>query len=135
MIKLHLPFIPPTSNHTQKNALMGKRIIRYNTPTYNAFKAQVVDELCIDNYDLDLEAFTAFLAIPHKVTINIYSPKVLTKKGEVSKTFGDVDNFIKPLLDAVYKPLGANDALVMQVTASKFQADNEATSIFWEPLL
>lgn len=131
MLELHLPFIPPTSNHTQKNALMGKRIIRYNTTTYNDFKDRVA--LALGNRNL--EAFTAFLAVPHKVTINIYSSKVLTKKGEVSKTFGDVDNFIKPLLDAVYKPLNANDALVMQVTASKFQADNEATSIFWEPLL
>lgn len=131
MIELHLPFIPPTSNHTQKNALMGKRIIRYNTSNYNDFKDRVA--LALGNRNL--EAFTAFLAVPHKVTINIYSPKVLTKKGEVSKTFGDVDNFIKPLLDAVYKPLNANDALVMQVTANKFQSDNEATSIFWEPLL
>ena len=131
MIELHLPFIPPTSNHTQKNALMGKRIIRYNTSTYNDFK----DRVALAVGDEKLEAFTAFLAVPHKVTINIYSPKVLTKKGEVSKTFGDVDNFIKPMLDAVYKPLGANDALVMKVTASKFQADIEATSIIWEPLL
>ena len=131
MIELYLPFIPPTSNHTQKNALMGKRIIRYNTSTYNDFKDRVI--LALGNEKL--EAFTAFLAVPHKVTINIYSSKVLTKKGEVSKTFGDVDNFIKPLLDAVYKPLGANDAMVMQVSASKFQADIEATTIIWEPLL
>lgn len=31
MITLVLPFIPPTSNHTQKNALMGKRIILSRT--------------------------------------------------------------------------------------------------------
>lgn len=143
MIELHLPFIPPTSNHTQKNALMGKRIIRYNTSTYNEFKQRVGGQIWKQIFKSALfayggdeeEEFRLFLASPHKVTINIYSPKVLTKKGEVSKTFGDVDNFIKPLLDAVYKPLGANDALIMQVTASKFQADNEATSIFWEPLL
>jgi Holliday junction resolvase RusA-like endonuclease len=130
MIQLVLPFIPPTSNHTQKHALRGKRIMRYNTPTYNAFKERVVVELGKDN----LEAFTAFLASPHKVTISVHSPRVLTKKAEVSKTFGDVDNFIKPLLDAIYKRLEANDALVMQITASKHQAVKEYTVIEWESI-
>ena len=128
MIELHLPFIPPTSNHTQKNALMGKRIIRYNTSTYNDFK----DRVALAVGDEKLEAFTAFLAVPHKVTISVHSPRVLTKKDEISKTFGDVDNFIKPLLDAIYKPLEANDALVMRITASKHHADKEYTVIEWE---
>lgn len=130
MIKLVLPFIPPTSNHTQKHVLRGRRIMRYNTPTYNAFKERVIVELGNDN----LEAFTTFLASPHKVTIGVYSPRVLTKKGEVSKTFGDVDNFIKSLLDAVYKPLNANDALIMHLTASKQYADTEYTVIEWEAM-
>jgi hypothetical protein len=82
--------------------------------------------------EYNLEDFTAFLASPHKVTISVHSPRVLTKKSEISKTFGDVDNFIKPLLDAIYKPLEANDALVMQVTASKHHADTEYTVIEWE---
>jgi Holliday junction resolvase RusA-like endonuclease len=142
MIKLVLPFIPPTSNHTQKHALRGKRIMRYNTPTYNDFKAKVkggvrmqifkgeIFAFCSD----EAESFKAFLASPHKVTISVHSPRVLTKKGEISKTFGDVDNFIKPLLDAVYKLLEANDALVMQVIASKHHADEEYTVIEWEAL-
>jgi Holliday junction resolvase RusA-like endonuclease len=130
MIKLVLPFIPPTSNHTQKHALRGKRIMRYNTSTYNEFKERVVVELGKDN----LEAFTAFLASPHKVTIKVHSPRVLTKKGEISKAFGDVDNFIKPLLDAIYKPLEANDAMVMQVTASKHCLEFEHTVIEWEAM-
>lgn len=130
MITLVLPFVPPTANHTQKHALRGKRIMRYNTPAYNDFKERVIVELGNDN----LEDFTAFLAKPHKVTISVHSPKVLTQKGEVSKTFGDVDNFIKPLLDAIYKPLDANDALVMQVTASKHHANEEYTVIEWEAI-
>jgi Holliday junction resolvase RusA-like endonuclease len=104
--------------------------MRYNTSTYNAFKERVVVELGKDN----LEAFTAFLASPHKVTISVHSHRVLTKKGEISKTFGDVDNFIKPLLDAIYKPLEANDALVMWITASKHHADTEYTVIEWEAM-
>ena len=130
-MKLILPFIPPTANHTQKHALRGKHITRYNTTVYKQF----IDRVQYYLYQqFDLDVFSRFLESPHKVTISIYSPRVLTKKGEVSKTFGDVDNFIKPLLDAVYKPLGANDALVMQITASKHHADKEYTVIEWEAM-
>lgn len=125
-MKLILPFIPPTANHTQKHALRGKHITRYNTPAYNRFKDDVGNAL----YEsFNLNDLAEFLAKPHKVTISIYSPRVLTKKGEVSKTFGDVDNFAKPTIDSIYKPLGANDALIMQVTASKHYADEEYTVI------
>jgi len=142
MIKLHLPFIPPTGNLTQRHALRGKRIMRYNTPTYNEFKAKVeagirmqIFKGKIFAYSSDeAESFTAFLASPHKVTISVHSPRVLTKKSKISKTFGDVDNFIKPLLDAIYKPLEANDALVMRITASKHHADEEYTVIEWEAM-
>lgn len=127
-MKLILPFIPPTANHTQKHALRGKHITRYNTTVYKQFIDRVQYYLYQQS---DLNALNKFLKSPHKVTISIYSPKVLTKKGEVSKTFGDVDNFVKPLLDAVYKPLNANDALVMQITASKYNEDIEYTVIEW----
>lgn len=127
-MKLILPFIPPTANHTQKHALRGKHITRYNTTVYKQFIDRVQYYLYQQS---DLNALNKFLKSLHKVTISIYSPKVLTKKGEVSKTFGDVDNFVKPLLDAVYKPLNANDALVMQVTASKHHANEEYTVIEW----
>ena len=130
MIQLVLPFIPPTGNHTQKHALRGKRIMRYNTPAYNDFKERVRFELGNDN----LEAFTAFLTKPHKVTISVYSPKVLTKKGEVSKTFSDLDNMCKSLNDAIYKPLNANDALIVHLTASKHYADREYTVIEWKAI-
>ena len=130
-MKLILPFIPPTANHTQKHALRGKHITRYNTTVYKQFIDRVQYYLYQQS---DLNALNKFLKFPHKVTISIYSPKVLTKKGEVSKTFGDVDNFVKPLLDAVYKPLNANDALVMQVTASKHHANEEYTVIEWEKM-
>ena len=128
-MKLILPFIPPTANHTQKHALRGKHITRYNTTVYKQFIDRVQYYLYQQS---DLNALNKFLKSPHKVIISIYSPKVLTKKGEVSKTFGVVDNFVKPLLlDAVYKPLDANDALVMQVTASKHHANEEYTVIEW----
>jgi Holliday junction resolvase RusA-like endonuclease len=84
--------------------------------------------------DTKFDGLQEFLVVPHNVSIEIHSPRVLTKKGEVSKTFGDVDNFCKGLLDSIYKPLNANDALVMQITASKHQTDTEYTVIEWEAI-
>jgi Holliday junction resolvase RusA-like endonuclease len=130
MYTLVLPFLPPTANHAQKNRLQGGFIRRYNTPAYNAFKAKV--ELALR--DIDFNGLQELLSVPHKVSIEIHSPRVLTKKGEVSKTFGDVDNFVKNLIDSVYKPFNANDALVMQITASKHQSDTEYTVIDWEAM-
>jgi Holliday junction resolvase RusA-like endonuclease len=130
MYALVLPFLPPTVNHIQKNRLQGGFIRRYNTPAYNGFKAEV--DLALR--DTKFDGLEELLAVPHNVSIEIHSPRVLTKKGEVSKTFGDVDNFCKGLLDAIYKPLSANDALIMQITASKHQADKEYTVIEWEAM-
>jgi Holliday junction resolvase RusA-like endonuclease len=128
MYTLVLPFLPPTANHAQKNRLQGGFIRRYNTPAYNAFKEKV--ELALR--DTKFDGLQESLAVPHNVSIEIHSPRVLTKQGEVSKTFGDVDNFCKGFLDAVYKPLNANDALIMKLTVSKHDADEEFCSISWE---
>jgi Holliday junction resolvase RusA-like endonuclease len=124
---LVLPFLPPTANHAQKNRLQGGFIRRYNTPAYNAFKAKV--ELALR--DTKFDGLQEFLAVPHNVSIEIHSPRVLTRKGKVSKTFGDVDNFVKTLNDAVYKPLGADDALIMKLTVGKHDADDEFCSMVW----
>jgi Holliday junction resolvase RusA-like endonuclease len=92
----------------------------------------MVENALYEKYNL--EALNEFLASPHKVTISIHSPRVLTKKGAISKTFGDVDNFIKTLLDAIYKPLEANDALIVKLIASKHDADEDFTVVQWEAM-
>ena len=128
MLTLTFPFIPPTANHAQKHRLMGRKIVRYNTPQYNAYKADVEKHLNELNEATRAE-LVALLAKPHGVFITIASPKFKTKKGEWSLTGGDVDNRIKQKLDSIYKPLKANDALIIIIGAKKKADDEEYTLI------
>lgn len=130
MLTLHLPFLPPTLNHATKRC--GNRY--FSTDKYNQFKARVAAELC-RQFEAPYTELRQLLNAPHKVTLVITSPAVFTKKGLPSKTFSDIDNKIKPTLDAIYKPLAANDALVFVVTASKQWGKKESTLITWAPLI
>lgn len=134
MLTLKFPFIPPTANHAQKHRLMGRKIVRYNTPEYNEFKANVETELDKLNEATRAELI-AILNAPHAVFITIASPKFKTKKGEWSLTGGDVDNFCKPQFDAIYKFLKANDALIIIFGAKKKVDVEEWTLITFTPYI
>ena len=58
----------------------------------------------------DLEGQLQLTAIEHSV-------KFFTKKGTISKTKGDIDRFLKPLMDGICKGLGIDDYLITKVTA------------------
>lgn len=128
MLTISFPFIPPTANHCQKNRLMGRKIVRYNTPRYNAFNQGVVHCFQTQIDDATTQKLKALLRTPHMVFMTIASPKFKTKKGEWSLTAGDIDNFCKPQFDAIYKFLKANDALIIMFGAKK-KADVEEYTI------
>jgi Holliday junction resolvase RusA-like endonuclease len=132
MLTVKFPFIPPTANHAQKHRLMGRKIVRYNTSEYNAFKVDVERHLSELNEATRAELI-ALLKAPHMVFITIASPKFKTKKGEWSLTGGDVDNHIKQQLDSIYKPLKANDALIIVIGAKKKEDIDEWTLITFTP--
>jgi Holliday junction resolvase RusA-like endonuclease len=111
---------------------MGRKIVRYNTSEYNAFKVDVERHLSELNEATRAELI-ALLKAPHMVFITIASPKFKTKKGEWSLTGGDVDNHIKQQLDSIYKPLKANDALIIVIGAKKKEDIDEWTLITFTP--
>ncbi|CAB4139559.1 Crossover junction endodeoxyribonuclease, RusA-like [uncultured Caudovirales phage] len=135
MLTLTFPFIPPTANHAQKHRLMGRKIVRYNTPQYNAFNQDVVHCFQTQIDEATTQELKALLRKPHAVFMTIASPKFKTKKGEWSLTGGDVDNRIKQALDSIYKFLKANDALIIIVGAKKKADDEEYTLITFTPYI
>ena len=135
MLTLKFPFIPPTANHCQKHRLMGRKIVRYNTPRYNAFNQDVVHCFQTQIDEATTQELKALLRTPHAVFITIASPKFKTKKGEWSLTGGDVDNFCKPQFDAIYKFLKANDALIIIFGAKKKVDVEEWTLITFTPYI
>lgn len=132
-MKLILPFIPPTANHTQKHALRGKHITRYNTPSYNRFKSKVAEYINAMPFDIKAE-LSAMLKKPHSVSMVVFSKSVCTKSSKyksISLKFIDSDNTIKPTLDAIYPLFDANDALTVSTQGRKawIDIDEEYTVI------
>lgn len=129
MIKLVLPFIPPTSNHTQKMAYSKTlgRSIQYNTSKYNRFKSQVAEY--VNAMDSERKAeLSSMLKKPHSVSIVIFSKSVCTKSSkykEMSLTFIDSDNCQKAMNDAVFPNFEANDARAVSSQGRKVWADIE----------
>jgi hypothetical protein len=129
MITLVLPFIPPTSNHTQKMAYSKKlgRSIQYNTSKYNHFKAQVAEYVNAMPSDIKVE-LSAMIKKPHSVSMVVFSKAVCTKGSkykEMSLTFLDSDNPIKPALDSIYPLFDANDARAVSSQGRKVFIDIE----------
>lgn len=139
MIKLHLPFVPITSNHTQGMAYsrLKRRTIQYNKPEYNKFKKDV--EACVQAQLGDrLDELKALLSEPHRVHIWIYSKRVCTKSSKyqkINEKFGDEDNFKKPTYDAIHPLVGANDAYVVHGVCRKiwWDRDDDLTIIEFFP--
>ena len=46
-----------------------------------------------------------------------------TKKGEISKTAGDLDNFNKLIIDGIAELMGFNDAQIFKISTEKIDAD------------
>jgi hypothetical protein len=138
MLTLKFPFIPPTANHAQKSRIVkgkGKApfMVRYNTPKYNGFKADVEHWLLKQLDDVTRAELVALLQAPHMVFITVASPSVLTKKDEYSKTFGDSANFEKTLVDSIYNHLGANDCYATIPVPNKTVSDETYTQVSWLP--
>jgi Holliday junction resolvase RusA-like endonuclease len=128
--ELTIPAIPPTLNHCTRR---GKNNRYFPSPQYEAFQELVLLEMrngCsgeIPVWPPDAHLWA---------TITISSPRVYCKtgkrKGELNETFGDLDNFIKPLIDAVFKPLDRNDAYIMRHNAGKTYAEKDETVLLIE---
>jgi Holliday junction resolvase RusA-like endonuclease len=63
-----------------------------------------------------------------QVTIVLRSPRWLTKKGSITKI--DADNRVKPLLDAIEKPLGIPDQVFVDTRVIKFPDSIESTEVY-----
>ena len=133
MLTLKFPFIPVSANKTQKLASRGKKVVRYNSKEYLTFKEHIHFYLRRKVEYAVLEQLEALLKAPHMVFITIASPSVLKKDGTTHKTFGDSDNFVKPLLDSVYKYFGANDCYATIPVPNKTVSDETYTQVSWLP--
>lgn len=64
---------------------------------------------------------------PLKIELNFYVPKtkLFTKKCEIAKRGGDLDNMQKAFIDAVFNHIGVDDALVCEIVAKKMASNDQ----------
>ena len=117
MIIIELPCLPITVNQAFAT-FRGRRI---TTREYKAFN-ELVEKLIPDGMP-DWGNFTTL-----SVVIEFYSETWFTKKGVRKR---DVDNFIKPLLDSIFKHFDIDDSQIFDLKASKkFGPDRTVVKIF-----
>lgn len=79
---------------------------------------------------MDKLELARFVGSPLFFELVVYSPKVNTAKGSISKTFGDVDDFLKATIDSIFLGLNnaglkVDDSQIAKCTAKKMLADRE----------
>ncbi len=73
---------------------------------------------------------------PLKLTIELHSPRWMTKKGLIHKRAGDCDNYAKVCCDALFACLPEmDDAQVFELVIVKRTSDSERTEFRVERLL
>jgi len=104
---VEVPMLAPSVNGYWKVAKWGGR---YITPKGIAFKKLVA---------LAVGARKLNWAKPLKLEIELHSDKWWTKKGTISKTAGDVDNYCKSSLDSLFACFEMDDSQVFDLHVVK----------------
>lgn len=71
---------------------------------------------------------------PIKIELVFYVPqtKLFTKKCEISKKSGDLDNMQKSVIDAIFNSLGVDDSLVCDIVAKKRTSNDSQHHILFK---
>lgn len=104
---------PMTFNSVYSTARTGRRFMTKEGKQYKAL---------VSGYALvlrDLEGHDG----PLKFSYEVHGPW-LTKAGNISKTLGDLDGFLKLLQDGICETLGINDACIVELSGKKVLADS-----------
>jgi Holliday junction resolvase RusA-like endonuclease len=112
MKKIELPFLPISTN--KLNISRNGRLIK--SPEARQFKDDCTAHL--------LQYHLADLGKTYQgggvmVSYHFYTPKLYTKKGELSNNSLDLDNYIKALQDVLFSLLGINDNQILEIQACK----------------
>lgn len=108
-------------NHSQKITTRGKYPRLVKTKERKAF-----DSFCKLTTNLHARIVTAEC---YEVHINIYKPRFVTAKGTASLKGGDIDGFIKPILDEIFNNLGQDDSKIFKLVTNKILSKDDYFTI------
>lgn len=61
--------------------------------------------------------------------VNFHMTNLYTKKYSINKKAGDVDNFLKGLIDAIFQMVQSDDSVIVKIIASKVQSKEEKIEV------
>ena len=124
-LELKLKGIKPlTLNHYQKISARGKFVQKYKPKASKDFDEAVLAQLLeqqgkIDLFNLGFDPKEHYLSADYR----FYFP-IFTKAKTLSKTAGDVDNFIKPVQDLIFSQLtNCDDSAIVSTSAIKVNSE------------
>lgn len=107
-LSIDIPLKPVTLNHVNNYRAMGKRVISYKSSAANKFKKAFSEQLTHDKM-VEIESFALYHATLDNPCIvagySITTEKLLTAKGQVSKTCLDLENATKYATDLLFKEI------------------------------
>jgi Holliday junction resolvase RusA-like endonuclease len=116
MKKITLPFLPISTN--QLNISRGGRLRK--SPKARDFKDLLITYLM--QYELK-DFGNTYQGKGVIVSITYFMENFYTKKGEISKTAGDVSNRDKALIDVIFPIIGINDSDIVDMYLSKREGE------------
>ena len=123
-MKFRIDGVKPISlNTATKVSAVRGRPRKYKTKKTNIFECKVRSEL--KKYQDQFFEINQLNSIePHYFVMEYYFYyPIMTKKGTISKTAGDVDNLIKPVQDIFFENLNFDDSQITSVFAQKTQSE------------
>lgn len=128
---LTLPIKPISINAYQRNTRTGKRI---KTGKGLAFDEEIAYRL--KDYSIELKEFGKLLdpsKVIVKLTLRVVNSNYFLKDGSrISKTAGDVDNYIKVLQDKIFREIGTDDYIMRWTDVADCYGIEDSTYIVLE---
>ena len=126
-LKFSVPFLPPSANNIHFNMVRRGKIVRCRTYAYKQFIRHYKsfasrDIVLCGGKDWPFDDRQAL-----KIQIDYVSDKWLTKEKKLSVR--DLDNRVKPLLDAIKMAIGIKDHRYSNIVASKIVGIGDKTNI------
>lgn len=121
---------PLSFNQAWRPITMGKSTRMIKSKEYRDFEIAVHEQMWkklidIKRFASDINSGNHYL----KAEYTFYIKGVITKKGVISKRCIDVSNAVKVVEDCVFNQLGIDDALVVHLSATKVESDNNRICI------
>lgn len=131
ILKLEIEDKPFSVNRAHRSAIVKGRLISRISLAYKQYKREIASKISTvykNDTLLDLAMKMDSRAI--FVRLMVYSDKTFTRKNTISKTFGDCDNFLKPIIDSTFIVLkkynqNLDDSQVTKIEVEKIQSDRE----------